>query len=335
MASIPVVLSISATMGRMEALASWSRTDATFAGETREVYRKGAGRGVVIIHEFPGIEENLIRFADDVVEAGFTVLLPRLFGTPGAGLSLPNVAGDLRQFCVRREFSIFARGRTSPVAGWLRGLADKLHAEVGGDGIGVIGMCFSGGLALAMMAGAPVIAPVIAEPSLPAAVGLPRGARARAADLGLSAGDFEAVKSSGCEVLGLKYRTDAASGTRFDTLRRELGERFLAVEFEGPGHSVLTAHRREFGVDEVLDFLDRTLNEQPTRTPAARDQPMEEELQSRLGPGFEARVSHDPERVALLVERGLTRKGLERARAICREVTGSAPDIARLRPPRS
>jgi dienelactone hydrolase len=320
-------------MARMEALESWTRTDVSFDGETREVFRKGTGRGVIIIHEIPGIEQNLVRFADEVVNAGFTVLLPRLFGTPGAGFSAANLAGDLRQFCVRREFSVFARGRTSAVAGWLRALARDLRDEVGGEGVGVIGMCFTGGFALAMMAGAPVIAPVIAEPSLPAAVGLPRSAAARGADLGLSPHDLDAVKNSGCEVLGLKYRTDAASGTRFDTLRRLLGDRFLAVEFEGSGHSVLTIHRREFGVDHVLDFLDRTLDEEPQRTRPLRDAAREQELEGRLGPGFEARVTHQPERVVLLVERGLTKKGLERAEAITRTVTGERPDIARVSPP--
>jgi dienelactone hydrolase len=318
----------------MDALESWTRTDVTLEGETREVYRKGSGRGVIIIHEFPGIEQSLIDFAQEVVDEGFTVLLPRLFGTPGAGFSFANIAGDVAQFCVRREFSVFARGKTSPVAVWLRALARRLHDDVGGDGIGVIGMCFTGGFALAMMAGAPVIAPVIAEPSLPAGVGLPRNAKARGADLGLSPSDLDAVRSSGCEVLGLHYRADPATGTRFDSLRRELGDRFLAVEFEGRGHSVLTADRREYGVDEVLDFLDRTLKDAPTRRPVLRDAPVEQELESRLGDGFAAQVSHDPERVVLFVERGLTKKGLARAETITHELMGTAPEIVRVTPRR-
>jgi hypothetical protein len=107
------------------------------------------------------------------------------------------------------------------------------------------------------------------------------------------------------------------------------------VEFEGRGHSVLTADRREYGVDEVLDFLDRTLKDAPTRRPFPRDEPMEEVLEARLGDGFDARVGHDPERVVLFVERGLTRKGLERAEKITREVTGGVPDIVRVTPPRN
>ncbi|HEX5858473.1 MAG TPA: dienelactone hydrolase family protein [Microbacterium sp.] len=318
----------------MKELAGWNRTDVTHDGETRAVYRRGAGPGVIVIHEIPGIQPDLVRFADEIAARGYTVLLPRLFGTPGAGFSPADVASTVRQFCVRREFSVFARGRTSPIAGWLRALARDLHRECGAGGVGVIGMCFTGGFALAMMAGAPVIAPVLAEPSLPAAVGFPKGAALRGADLGLDAGDLAAVKASGCEVLGLRYRTDAATGTRFETLRRELGDRFLAVEFEGTGHSVLTRHRREFGVDEVLAFLDRALLPTAVRIPPVRDTALERTLEARLPAGFTARVTREPFRVVLLVERGLTDAGRRRIEDITRDETGLSPEIVRLTPPR-
>jgi len=321
-------------MRRMEALESWTRSDKTFDGETRDVYRKGTGPGVILIHEIPGIEPDLVHFAEEIVARGYTVLLPRLFGTPGAGFSAGSMARTVRQFCVRREFAIFARGRTSPIAGWLRALARDLHVDTGGAGVGVIGICFTGGFALAMMADAPVIAPVLAEPSLPAGLGFPRGAALRGADLGLNARDLNAVKTSGCEVLGLRYRADGATGTRFETLRRELGDRFLAVEFEGRGHSVLTRHRREFGVEEVLAFLDRKLAPTTERPEPARDTALERSLEARLPPGFSARITRDPYRVALLVERGLTDAGRKRIEDITRDETGLTPDIVRITPKR-
>lgn len=85
--------------------------------------------------------------------------------------------------------------------------------------------------ALAMLADAPVAAPVLAQPASPAPVG-----KARRADLGLSRHDLESVKAEvegGCQVLELRYENDPAVGTRFDTLRRELGDGFIAVEFPG------------------------------------------------------------------------------------------------------
>jgi hypothetical protein len=104
-----------------------------------------------------------------------------------------------------------------------------------------------------MMVEPAVAAPVVAQPSTPFPVG-----RRRAADLNLSPGDLRAVRSrvaQGCPVLGLRYAGDPASGARFDTLARELGEGFRRVEFPGRGHSTLTGQRQQEGVDAVLAFL--------------------------------------------------------------------------------
>ena len=46
-----------------------------------------------------------------------------------------------------------------------------------------------------------------------------------------------------------------AVGTRFDTLTREIGDAFIRVEFDGKGHSTLTEHRQQEGVDRVLAFF--------------------------------------------------------------------------------
>jgi dienelactone hydrolase len=120
-----------------------------------------------------------------------------------------------------------------------------------------VGMCLTGGYALAMLADAPVAAPVLAQPASPAPIG-----KERRADLGLSPGDLESVKAkvqAGCQVLGLRYEDDPAVGTRFDTLRRELGENFIAVEFPGRKHATLTEHRQQAAVDRVLAFFDEKL----------------------------------------------------------------------------
>jgi dienelactone hydrolase len=55
----------------------------TFEGTTRDVYRRGAGPGVIVMHEIPGITPTVARFARIVADAGFSVLVPNMFGTPG------------------------------------------------------------------------------------------------------------------------------------------------------------------------------------------------------------------------------------------------------------
>jgi hypothetical protein len=114
-------------------------------------------------------------------------------------------------------------------------------------------MCFTGGFALAMMVGAPVTAPVLCQPSTPFVPG-----RRRSADVNLSPGDLDIVRgkcAAGQQVLGLQFRTDPLTGTRFDTLTRELGDAFIRVEFDGAGHSTVTEHRQQMGVDAVLSFF--------------------------------------------------------------------------------
>src|SRR3546814_11166832 len=81
-----------------------------------------------------------------------TVYLPSLFGTPGKPVTrnyaLTSMLGAL---CIHREFHVWRAGSSSPIVEWLRALARKAHADCGGKGVGAVGMCFTGGYALAMM----------------------------------------------------------------------------------------------------------------------------------------------------------------------------------------
>jgi hypothetical protein len=133
---------------------------------TREVFRRGQGPAVIIIHEVPGIHPLVLRFAERVAHAGHTVFLPSLLGEPGRAPTTGYAAWQMLQMiCIRREFSTWAAHRSSSIVDWLRALARKAHAECGGPGVGAIGMCFSGGFALAMMTEPAVIAPVLSQPS--------------------------------------------------------------------------------------------------------------------------------------------------------------------------
>ncbi|MFZ2503196.1 MAG: dienelactone hydrolase family protein [Nocardioides sp.] len=241
----------------MSALLSWERSDFTAVGITHPVHRKGSGPGVIVIHEVPGLTPQVIAFGEELVAAGYTTVLPELFGRNEEPLTGRSAMRTLAKVCVSREFHVLAAGKTTPVAGWLRALARSLHADLGGPGVGALGMCFTGGFALAMMLEDAVVAPVLAQPSTPFAIG-----RHRSADLGLSPADLEAVRvrcSRGQEVLGLRYLSDPAVGTRFTTLTEELGSAFLKVELAGKGHSTLTNERQQEAVDAVLAFFSRRL----------------------------------------------------------------------------
>jgi dienelactone hydrolase len=170
------------------------------------------------------------------------------------------MASSMTKICIAKEFTTLALNQTSPVISWLRALARNLHDDVGGPGVGAVGMCFSGGFALGMMVDDIMLAPVLSQPSLP----LPMW-KGRGADLNLSPDDAAAVAeraAQGCEVLGLRFTEDMAVGSRFDTLRELLGDAFIAVELPSnkkSDHSVLTEQRDEPSVVRVLDFLKEKL----------------------------------------------------------------------------
>lgn len=242
-------------------LSNWQRSTFEAGGISHEVYRRGTGPGIIVVHEIPGITPLVARFADELVDKGFTVAMPVLVGTPGREPSPAYLASSMARVCISREFTTMALGRTSPIISWLRALGKSLHLELGGPGIGAIGMCFSGGFALGMMVDDHVIAPVLSQPSLPFSIG-----RSRAADLNLSPDDERTVvrrAQEGCQVLGLRFTGDKLVGTRFDTLRELLGDAFIAVEFpsaKSSDHSVLTEQRQEEGVRRVMEFFSTKLS---------------------------------------------------------------------------
>ena len=218
-------------------------------GYTHDVYHRGEGRCVLVAPEIPGITPEVAGFADRLVDAGFSVAIASLFGTPGRESSNGYMLGTILKACVSREFHVLATKDSSPATDWLRALARDLHARHGGPGIGFVGMCFTGGFGLAMMLDDAVIAPVLSQPSLPFGIG-----GARKASTGLSADELGTVVASGCPVLGLRFTGDGlVPGERFATLTSALGDNFLHEEIPSPSdtpgaetakdsHSVLTTH---------------------------------------------------------------------------------------------
>ena len=217
---------------------------------TRPVYRIGSGPAVIVIHEVPGLHPHVLEFARDLAKEGMSVFCPSLFGQPGKQVTkLYAVAEILKNICIRREFNVWAADRSSPIVDWLRALARKAHEECGGKGVGAVGMCFTGGFALAMMTEPSVVAPVMSQPSLPL------GKKNRGAldvtpeEMAVAKARFEAEDLS---LLALRFSGDwMAPCARFETLERELGKRVEihdlpdAVALKGTGvtpHSVLTLH---------------------------------------------------------------------------------------------
>ncbi len=250
-------------------LADFDRFDATYDGTTRTVFRMGRGPAVVVMHEIPNLHPGVLAFGRRVADAGFTVYLPSLFGEPGAPVTVRTNTRSMLRACISAEFATWATHRTSPATRWLRALARDAHAACGGPGVGALGMCLTGGFALAMMVDEVVIAPVLSQPSVPFPV-----TRAMRRDLGISTDDLAAIKrrTDVC-VMGLRFTGDAlVPAARFDRLRAELGDRFIAIEIDSSrgnphgiprlAHSVLAhdyddtpGHPTRVALDRVLAFF--------------------------------------------------------------------------------
>ena len=253
------------------ALPGFTASPFTFEETTRTIFRRGEGPGVVIMTEIPGITPQVKRFAERVAAEGFTVFLPQLFGTPGREMSVPYALGQIARACVRREFSVLAARGSSPITIYLRALCRSAHAELGGKGVGAIGMCLTGNFALSLMVDPSVMAPVLSQPSLPFPIG-----KERSAGLHLSDADLAVVKqraAAGVTVLGLRFTSDpACPGARFAHLREELGDGFEGIEIDSSrgnphgikrsAHSVVTTdlvdeagHPTRIALDRVLAFF--------------------------------------------------------------------------------
>lgn len=247
-------------MSYEDALSAYQKSEFTDGAWTRPVYRRGTGPGVIIVHEVPGLHPQVIRFADRVAEAGMTVFLPSLFGEPGRPMSTGYAVGVILEvLCIRREFTMWRTGRSSPIVNWLRALARHAHGECGGRGVGAVGMCLTGGFALAMMTETSVVAPVLSQPSMPVGPGSGGRIDASPEEIACAKGRFE---REGLSMIGMRFRSDRlVPDARFARYRREFGDAFEAIELEDgdarddgrPPHSVLTVHLREDGPTKAAE----------------------------------------------------------------------------------
>lgn len=110
-------------------LTGWTCDPFTAAGFTHDVYYRGSGPGVVLIPEMPGVHRGVLALGNYLVDNGFTVAIPSLYGTPGMSARSPALVGNLVRGCVAKEFSAFALNKERPVANYLRALARDLNAR--------------------------------------------------------------------------------------------------------------------------------------------------------------------------------------------------------------
>jgi dienelactone hydrolase len=257
-------------------LRDFERTSFTHDGRTHTVFRRGDGPAVIVITEMPGISPLVLDFARRVTDIGCTAVVPDLFGRAGYDWyghgpwrARTYLLSSVVQVCVSREFVVLATGRSSPVVDWLRALAAQEHERCGGPGVGAVGMCFTGGFALAMAVDDRVLAPVVAQPGLP--IGL---TKKRRRTIDISPGDLDIVKrrcaNDGLKVIGLRFKGDKfVPPERFAFLKEQLGPAFVAIELDDKyanpdspvkPHSPLTHHLIDMPGEPTRNALEQVLD---------------------------------------------------------------------------
>lgn len=214
---------------------------------THDILVKGEGPPVLILQEMPGIGPETLALADRLVARGFRVYLAHFLGPFGR---LSFLGNTLRVLCIRREFHAFARGRESPIGAWFRALAAEVSSREGGAALGVVGMCLTGGFALALMAEPAVAGGVASQPSLPALGG---------DALHMDTVQIAAARAGMAEKgpgLAMRYRGDRLSTARhMAALKAAFGPHLDTVEFEGARHALLTVHFHEPAYQRMAEYL--------------------------------------------------------------------------------
>ena len=134
-------------------------------GVAHPVYYAGDHRApaLLLLPEIAGFSPGLHLFAERLIEAGFRVYMPWLFGSFGKRTPLRNAI----RLCISREFAYLRAGASSPVTTWLRALAAHISEHSGGARVGAIGMCLTGAFAIPLIIDPRVAAAVAAQPSAP------------------------------------------------------------------------------------------------------------------------------------------------------------------------
>jgi dienelactone hydrolase len=206
-------------------------------GISHDVWRAGRGPAVIVMHELPGLDAAVVEVAERIRREGFSValpdLLPAIRGRRSMILNFPRI-------CVAREFWAFALRYDRPVTAWLQALATHEHELAGGPGVGIVGMCFSGGFALAAATRAPITVAIAGEPSLP----FPWRPGAASSDLGMpQAAETELVgRSARGEVCVRAFRYDGdriSPPERMARLADLLGGDVVVEGIAGKDHPVL------------------------------------------------------------------------------------------------
>lgn len=265
----------------------------TAADMTYRLYQsQSSGPAVLLLHELPGLYKEDVELGRRIAQCGFTVYMPLFFGKPNGRAD--GIEGGWKIFWYGltetvvpgTPFPAFRSGHASRVARWLNELLPSIHQKCGGKGVGVIGMCLTGSLPLALTGSGDVRAVVLCQPALP---------YFSHSGLDVSETDIKTAKDHKVDILALKFSADGKSpDARWRTLEKKFsGENYPGNHYHeliirsGDGsryhagaHSIFGEHFNDVKGDDApthvalqraLGFLDNRISDKP-RLPDYPDQ---------------------------------------------------------------
>ena len=229
---------------------------------SHDIYHRGVGAPIILVQELPGIGQETLALADRLVNGGFEVIMPHLFGPIGR----TSMGGNLgRVLCLRKEFSVLAANRSSPIVDWLRLLCREVRQNRGVDGVGVIGMCLTGNFAISLIADNSVLAAVSSQPAMPFF---------KQGELHMSAADISDIRDA-LDRKGpmrvLRFEDDPlCTQVKSEGINKAFNDpdvtRVKEITLPGKGHSVLTldfvdevGHPTQAALADVLQYFSEQL----------------------------------------------------------------------------
>ena len=237
--------------------------DVEHAGIQLPVFVSDKGsKPLVVLHELPGMTPAFIRYCKAMVAHDYKVYMPLIFGEPNSQMGFVQMAA----FCLSREFRhLFKMSNPSadgrPFPRWLLHLTDFVIEQNSNRDIGVVGMCLTGGFAIAAIANKSVGAAVTCQPAFPFFFGIHT--------LGLTSQQRKAC-SQRCKVAdevlvkGYRYQKDwICRGSHMRAVKDLLENGFERhPDLHGFGHSTVTdadPEKNKIVFDDILEFLARRL----------------------------------------------------------------------------
>lgn len=253
-----------------------------YGSDSFDLYKIGSGGpALVLLHELPGLSNCDLDLACRLSKAGYTVYAPLFFGSKGDN--------HLGRFLVSQCLSPFSRfypsvwfpGHTPRVHKWLTSLIPDVHRECGGKGVGVLGMCLTGGLPVALLNLPEMKAAVLCQPTNPFFA---------QSSIDVTQGDMNRVRARLAEdpvdVLALRFETDSkCHESRFGRFGRELEGRFFGIVLRSAGDK--NSHHSTLAMDydgplqsathdafaKVVRYLDHRLKDAPAGSDFPGSQP--------------------------------------------------------------